>query len=300
MKVSEIFPVGSRGEVYRDGDVTGLSYLGHVPKSERELLFISSSKYLRKMVSREGVGAVITTQELADAFDDSIAVIIDDDPMELFFETHKFLIGNAKIYQAPFENQISDSAVIHPTAAIAEHSVIIGDNVVIEPNVVVHSYSKIGDRTVIRAGSVIGAEGFEYKRFGDALLSIPHGGGVSIGHDCEIQCLTVIDRALFGYDTTLGNHTKVDNLVHVAHGCVVGDRCLIVTGAVLGGAVIVEDDVRIDPNSSIAHETRVKQGAYVSMGAVVGSDVPEGSRVSGNLAVDHTQYLRTQIKVKKL
>src|SRR5690606_21846088 len=96
----------------------------------------------------------------------------------------------------------------------------------------IHPSVKIGP------GTVIGEDGFGYVRQEDkSLLRMPHQGNVVIENDVEIGSNTCIDRAAQG-STVIGEGTKIDNLVHVAHGVKIGKHCLVVAGAVIGGSSV--------------------------------------------------------------
>lgn len=292
MRLSDLLAHAAELELGREGEFSGLAYLGHRPQSGAELLFLGDRDFIPRMIARSGVGGVLTTREIADQIPNSFGILIHPQPMQAFYAIHQSLVNRGVFYRHPEPNQIDSTARIHPRAVIAEHSVRVGRHAVIGPNVILHPRSTIGDNTIIRDGSVIGSEGFEYKRFSDRLVPIPHAGGVTIGADCEIQALCAVDAGLFASDTRIGQGTKLDNFVHIAHGVVIGERCLIGGAAMVAGAVIVGDDVRIDPNCSIGHEVVIGNGAYVSMGAVVGANIAPGKRVTGNLAVEHSQFLR--------
>ncbi|RFO98804.1 hypothetical protein DIC66_02710 [Rhodoferax lacus] len=302
MKLSALLPHCDGLRLVRDQSFSGLAYLGHTPRSESELLFLGDRKFLPRLLGRNGVGGVITTEDIAAELPNFMGVMVHEKPMQAFFAIHQSLVDRGVFYRQPEPNQIDPTARIHPRAVIADHSVRIGCHAVIGPNVIVHARSTIGDHTIIRDGSVIGSEGFEYKHMGNSLIPIPHAGGVTIGPDCEVQALCAIDAGLFGGDTRLGQGTKLDNFVHIAHGVVIGDRCLLAAAAMLAGAVTVGNDVRIDPNCSIGHEVTIGNDAYVSMGAVVGTNVAPRQRVTGNLAIEHSLFLRfwSQLRTGRL
>ena len=195
-------------------------------------------------------------------------------------------------YGESVANDIAPDVRIHPTAYIADKDVRIGSGTIIGPRAVIEEQSTIGENCTIGSGTVIGSEGFEVRRVGGRQIAVPHGGGVRIGEHVTIQSNVVIDRALFGGFTVIGDDTVLDNLVHVAHGVLIGKRCRIVSAAVLCGAAVVGDDVWIGPNATISSTLRIGNGARVSLGAVVIRDVPPGGHVSGNFAIDHAQFVK--------
>ena len=75
----------------------------------------------------------------------------------------------------------------------------------------------IGENCIIRAGAIIGASGFEHKRTSKGILSVMHDGRVRIANEVEIGADTNIAKGFYGRDTIIGDQTKIDALVHVAH-----------------------------------------------------------------------------------
>lgn len=116
----------------------------------------------------------------------------------------------------------------------------------------------------------------EWRRF-------PHIGGVRIGANVEIGSNTCIDRGAIG-DTVIGDGTKIDNHVHVAHNVRIGRDCIIVAGAVIGGSAVLGDRVFVGINASIKNKVRIGDDAVIGMGAVVTKDVPAGETWVGNPA----------------
>ncbi len=160
----------------------------------------------------------------------------------------------------------------------------IGEGTVLHPGAVIHSGTKIGRRCVIGSNTVIGGDGFGYVRDeAGELVRIPHVGIVVLEDDVEVGANTCIDRAVMG-ETRVGRGTKIDNLVHVAHGVQIGQDCVIVAGAELSGSVVVEDRAWVGPNACTLQNIRIGKGALVGAGAVVIRDVPPGATVAGSPA----------------
>ena len=106
-----------------------------------------------------------------------------------------------------------------------------------------------------------------------------------------MQANSAISRSIFGGFTQLGEETKLDNLVHVAHNVTIGRRCFLAACAMIAGSVIVGDDVWIGPGASISSGITIGDGANVTIGAVVTRNVPAGAHVSGNFAIDHDKFI---------
>ena len=122
--------------------------------------------------------------------------------------------------------EICDGAKIYPNAYIGNFA-IVGENSVIYSNASVREYCKIGKRCVIHASTVIGADGFGFTTVDGVHKKVPQVGNVVVEDDVEIGANVGIDRAAMG-STVIGRGTKIDNLVHIAHNCVIGKNCLIV------------------------------------------------------------------------
>jgi acyl-[acyl carrier protein]--UDP-N-acetylglucosamine O-acyltransferase len=248
-------------------------------------------RYLAELTRNQGISMVLTTAALVPLVPADRGVALCADPLDSLYTLHGLLLA-AGHYGASVVNDIAPDARIHPTAWVAERNVYIGSGTVIGPRAVIEECSSIGADCSIGPGSVIGSEGFEVRTVGGRQVAVRHGGGVRIGAHVTIQSNVVVDRALFGGCTEIGDDTVLDNLVHVAHGVSIGRRCKIVSCAVLCGAVSIGDDVWIGPNATISSALRIGDGARVSLGSVVVRDVPPGGHVSGNFAIDHPRFAR--------
>lgn len=128
---------------------------------------------------------------------------------------------------------------------------------------------------------VIGGSGFGYERDSAGLLwPIHHHGWVCLEPGVELGNCVCIDRGVIGA-TIIGEGSKIDNLVHIAHGVKIGRNCLIVAGAVIGGSVEIGDNCFIGINASIKNKVKIGSHVTVGMGAVITLDVPDGVTVVG-------------------
>jgi len=258
----------------------------NIPNS---LTFIDDERYIYELAKNPNIKGVLTTKEIAESINGQLKIIVSEDPRWDYYTIYNYL---AKSLYKEVPSIISPYAHIHRTAFVSEWNVVIGKNSVIGPNVSILSDVKIGQDSIIRAGSVIGTEGFEYKRTSKGILPVFHDGGVVIGNNVDIGGNTVIDKGFAHRHTIIGDDTKIDNLVHVAHGAQIGKRCLLPASCLIAGSTTLEDDVWIGPNASISSQLVVGKGAYVTIGSVVTKNVEPNSKVTGNFAIPHHKFLK--------
>lgn len=134
-------------------------------------------------------------------------------------------------------------------------------------------------RVEIGIGSVIGGAGFGYER-DFVLVRMPHHGNVVIKAGVRIGANVCIDRAVIG-STVIGEGTKIDNLVHVAHGVKIGKNCLVVAGTIIGGSVEIGDNCFIGMGAKIKNKVTIGNGVTIGAGAVVLKNVPDGETWAG-------------------
>lgn len=161
--------------------------------------------------------------------------------------------------------------------------VVIGDNVRIGPNTCI-ARCTIGSGVEIGANCSIGMAGYGYDRAEDGtLFRFPHLGDVVIEADVSIGSNVCIDRGALG-STRIGQGSKIDNLVHVAHNVVVGHGALLIAHAMIGGSTKIGDRAWIAPTAALINQISVGDDAVVGMGAVVVKNVENGAVVVGNPA----------------
>jgi UDP-3-O-[3-hydroxymyristoyl] glucosamine N-acyltransferase len=182
---------------------------------------------------------------------------------------------------------ISQSATIGSNCHIGNYAVIgkdcqIGDNTVISDRAVMVQKCKIGDNCLIEPGVTIGADGFAYERDAKTLEleRFPHIGGVTIGSNVEICANTSIARGSLS-DTVIGDGTKLDALVHVAHNVIIGRNCELTAGTIIGGSATLGDTCWTGLNSTVKNKVKIGNKVIVAAGACVIFDVPDEDIVAG-------------------
>ena len=144
----------------------------------------------------------------------------------------------------------------------------IGTGCVLHPNVVIEDGCTIGDGVILHGGVCIGADGFGYVRDGDQHLKFPQIGTVVIEDNVEIGANTCIDRGALG-ETRIGEGTKIDNLVQIAHNVSIGKRVIIAAQTGISGSTVIEDDCVIGGQVGMGDHARVMSGAVIGSQAGV-------------------------------
>lgn len=173
---------------------------------------------------------------------------------------------------------VHPSAVVDATAVIGEGASIgplcfvgagsrIGAGSVLHAGVKVYDGVTVGERAIIHAGAVLGADGFGFVPQADRTWSkFPQVGTVEIGNDVEIGANCTIDRGALGA-TVIGDGTKLDNLVHVAHNCRIGRHVVVAAQTGFSGGVTIGDHAIVGGQVGVGDKARIEGGAVVGSGA---------------------------------
>ena len=184
---------------------------------------------------------------------------------------------------------IDDSAIIGSRTtvgpgAVVSAGVMVGDDCTIGANVVLMPNTELGHHTLIGPNSTIGYTGFGYEREDDGTpLLVPQLGRVRIGSHVEIGANVTIDCGTID-DTVIEDHVKIDNLTHIAHNCHVHQAAIICAAACIAGRVVIGQRAWIAPNATILQKVHVGEGATVGLGATVLRNVEAGTTVVGTPA----------------
>jgi len=261
-------------------------------------VFLDDEKFINSI--KDNTAMVITNSRMAlQLINEHRGVCIVNKPRIVFFKLHNFLSNNAEYCNKLIDTTVDKSCSISPYSYIAEQGVSIGKNTKIEEFVSIKENVAIGDDCIIRAGAVIGGEGFEFKTDDNCIFPVKHIGSVIIDNNVEIQQNTCIDKAIYPWDVTyIGENTKIDNLVHIAHGVRIGKHCEIVANSGIGGRVVIGDNCWIGFGATIRNGLSIGDNARVNMGAVVTKNVDCNGSVTGNFAIDHELFLAKQKNIK--
>ncbi|HTK37267.1 MAG TPA: UDP-3-O-(3-hydroxymyristoyl)glucosamine N-acyltransferase [Pyrinomonadaceae bacterium] len=158
-------------------------------------------------------------------------------------------------------SQIGEGTQLRAGAKVGDN-VSIGQNCVLHPNVCVEDGSVLGNNVVLHAGVVIGADGFGFVRGEDRYVKFPQIGTVVIEDNVEIGANSCVDRGALG-ETRIGEGTKIDNLVQIAHNVQIGKRVVIAAQTGISGSTVIEDDCVIGGQVGFGDHARVQSGAII-------------------------------------
>lgn len=157
--------------------------------------------------------------------------------------------------------------------------VAIGRDCDIGPNVTI-GFALVGDRVRVLAGAVIGEPGFGATAGPKGLIDIPQLGRVILQDGVSIGANTTVDRGAFD-DTVIGENTKIDNLVQIAHNVRVGRDCVMAAHTGVSGSVTIGDGAQFGGRAGVADHVTIGAGARVGAAAGVMKDIPAGETWGG-------------------
>jgi len=230
------------------------------------------------------------------------AILVLDDP----FSAYVSLVKKFRPF-VPSTNMISDTAVVgegtilQPNVFIGHH-VRIGKNCLIHPNVTIYDHSVIGDNVIIHAGTIIGADAFYFKKRAEREVQydkLESCGRVVIEDNVEIGANCTVDKGVSG-DTIIGRGTKLDNLIHIGHGAVIGKNCLFAAQVGIGGKAIIEDNVILWGQVGVSKDLVIGKGAIVLAQSGVPSSIEGGKTYFGTPVEDARHKKRELAWVKRI
>lgn len=308
-----------QGQVVGDGSVllTGLAPANHARAGE--LTFAETPEYFAAAEASEAA-AVLVSQPFTSA--KKVLIRVANPRVALARLLPLFFPPDEQVQGIHPAATIDPTAVIDPTAHIGPgcrvgarshvgaRSVLmggndvgqgcrIGEDVFLYPNVVLYRGTHVGDRVVIHAGTVIGSDGFGYVMDEGRHRKILQLGNVIIQNEVEIGANCAIDRGTFG-PTVIGEGTKIDNLVHVAHNVSMGKHCIIMGQSGFAGSTSLGNYVVVASQSGVADHVKLGNQAMVGAKSGVMRDVEERGRVLGIPAAPDRQAKRQMIAAQHL
>jgi UDP-3-O-[3-hydroxymyristoyl] glucosamine N-acyltransferase len=194
--------------------------------------------------------------------------------------------------------KIAARAVLQGGNHIGDNSVI-GEDTNLFPRVTLYPQTQIGQRVRIHAGSVIGSDGYGYVFDGGSHRKVPQVGLVIIHDDVEIGANVTIDRGALG-PTVIGQGTKIDNLVQIAHNVTIGENCLVIAQVGIAGSTKIGSYTTLAGQVGIAGHLEIGDKVIVAAQSGVMNDIPDGGKWLGSPAQPDRQTKRQWLAVQQL
>lgn len=239
---------------------TGINEIHKVVKGD--ISFVDFEKYYNTCL--HSAATVIIINKEVDC-PEGKTLLIHSEPFDAYIK----LVNHFRPFE-PANKMISDSAVIgegthlQPNVFVGNH-VTIGKNCLVHSGVNIYDHTVIGDNVVIHSGTTIGSDAFYFKRRKNREVQYEKMiscGRVVIESDVEIGANCSIDKGVSG-DTIIGRGTKLDNLVHIGHGVVLGKNCLIAGQVAIAGKTTIEDEVILWGQVGVNKDLTIGKGAIV-------------------------------------
>ena len=298
--------------------ITGAAPIGDILAGQ--ITFVDDPQRLKQLVDTAAVAVVVPS-----------GVTCERLPSIEVADVHAAFTRIVEHFRPAYQEKqakIDPLAVISPTATLGDHvdvhpgvtigeGVLIGNNcrvlagarllpgcclgegVIIGPNVVLYENTTVGARSRIHAGTVIGTHGFGYRQVDGRHVPTAQLGHVAIGEDVEIGANVTVDRGTYG-TTRIGDGTKIDNLVQIAHNCKIGRHNLICSQVGIAGSTTTGDYVVVGGQAGIRDHVHVGTGAILSAMAGISNDVAAGAEMMGIPATTAREQRKKQAALAKL
>ena len=266
--------------------------------------FIDNPIYIKKYFTTK-CSALIVKKDFEHSPRSGLSLIRVENPrlalskaINLIYSRIEYKNNNLNSSYISDESKIGKNVVIGNNCSISG-GVIIKDNVKIANNVVIEHDVEIGENTIIQSGAIIGSDGFGTIKENDRHLNFPHIGKVIVGSDVWIGSNTTIDRGSIG-DTVIGDNTKIDNLIQIAHNVKIGKSCLIASGTAIAGTSIIGNNVSIGGQVGIIGHLKIGDNCLIGAKSLVTKSFSENLFISGNPARLHKERIKQDAVLRKL
>jgi UDP-3-O-[3-hydroxymyristoyl] glucosamine N-acyltransferase len=318
-ELAEILNGKLKGENISINDIAGIDDV-----EPGEITWVEDHKTLERALE-SWASALLLSENAYEKFREKISIpcVVVQKPrvafaktLGVFYERH---IPDRKIAETA---KIGGNVVLGENVAVGEYSIIcdnclIGENVTLFPHVFigegvtigkgaiiypfasVYDHCVIGDDVMIHSGAVIGADGFGFVEEAGMRIKIPQVGKVIIGNKVEIGANVTIDRATTGA-TTVGDGTKIDNLIQIGHNNHIGKNCIFVSQSGVAGSCEIGNNVTIAAQAGVAPHVKIGSNTVVGGRGGVTHDIPENAVVSGFPAKPHHEALRLNGALQRL
>jgi len=281
---------------------------------EGDLCFMSEDPGQETLARLSGA-LVITTKDLAGLLPDGCVALVCGKPRLGFAKAMAVMVDEIDADILPEASTVIDKVVLGAAVALGRN-VVIGEGTVIGAGAVIHqgveigrncriganavlSHCRLSDNVHIGANTVVGASGFGFEITADGPVMLPHVGSVEIGPGSRTGAGCAIDRGTLGL-TRIGTGVMIDNLVHIAHNCTIGDRAVLAAQVGLAGGAVIGEGAMLAGQAGVSSQISIGKGAIVMGQSGVTKDVPDGTTVVGFPAEEAGKVWRERAALRRL
>jgi len=296
-----------------DREICGIGTLkGATPK---QITFLDNPKYLKDLAVTKAAAVLVAPKYAKDVPEGTIALIDDEPYLKLALASRLF--APKPMREEGAEPQIGQACEIGANVAFGKDVVIgdrvtimpgcyigdgveIGDDTLIYPNVTIYHECKVGKKCIIHSGTVIGSDGYGFAHTKEGQhVKFYQLGNVIIEDDVEIGANCTIDRGALE-STIIKEGVKIDNLVHIAHNCEIGEYSLITGQVGLSGSTKLGRNVVMGGQSATAGHLEIGPFATIAARGGVTKSIPGGKVYAGFPLMEHKKWLKLQAMLSRL
>ena len=278
-------------------EATGINEIHSVEKGD--IVFVDHPKYYAKCLNSAASFIIINKKTDVPA---GKTLLVVEEP----FEAYSKIIKHFNPF-VPATKMISDTAVIGKDTVIMPNvfignNVRIGDNSIIHPNVTIYDNCVIGNNVIVHTGTVIGSDAFYFNTKKNREVwykKMQSCGRVVIEDNVELGACCTIDRGVSA-DTRIGNGSKLDNQVHIAHEVVLGKNCLIAAQVAIAGATILGDGVTLWGQVGLSKTLKLGNNVTVLAQSGVGENIKDNKVYFGSPAMPAIQRQKQLVWIKRI
>ncbi len=274
--------------------IEGINEIHKVRKND--LTFVDHPKYYDKVIASEASIILINKKEVENP--ENKVLLFSDDPFADYNKLVLYFSPKHLPSQSISNADIDPSNLIYPNTFIGP-DVKIGKNCIIYANVSIYNKVEIGNNVIIHSNTTIGSDAFYFQKRKDGFHKLESCGSVIIEDNVELGSNCTIDRGVSGA-TIIGKGSKLDNQIHVGHGCVLGERCLIAAQVGIAGKTRIGNDVTIWGQAGLNKDLDIGDGATILAQSGVGKSIEPGKTVFGTPSADARTKMRELALLKQL